>query len=1317
MYRIIPGISNAEHELDLGIIKDGSYVVVRNNSFDDTVYVKQHLVYVDEKKNETENNTITNILRGNENSFFVPDSDNKLSIGTKLDYSKDMSGMKSGYKGISLIVHSQATDTTGLQIAVIDVVNAIEWDILHKLRNKSGIEHRGTYDDAVSDIQDVINELYPGTIEYLKNRVLSSSHYTTKFIAGRGFLINDILSENIDWDSENDMSDAGKQVVTKTWKVGMQDKNKTDGYMELSTYEVPYVNETTIPDLEQYTQEVEYDPKSMFFNNVIGKAMFYVNSSIQKDKIIRAVNFKEYSKVAKLSGNLTGVAKALPKVNKDGFIQDKVKYDGELWDLKRTALYQVGTDTQFSWVQDRFNPDDIKAFAVDVKVNDLSEPFTIAFSAPILLGLTFNDDNSISVHCRDRTGIYNNIKTPFVGKMCRFLVNYEKEFVQLYINGVKEQIDTQNSEVTRDRETNMFGIDVKDSYKHKTNPFTFKFGVVDTTSGKISEFKVEEADFKDDDSNNFRNSNQYIVNPIIADGGLNKAQLVAEVLPNIETAANKHTYRPIGHKYGHATLLKNEVVKEPVEVTRNEWVEFDNKENLPITVTQDTEPDVTKYQENNVWQKGTTAGAITYYKLTLIKEIEQQEVKVTEKRHQWVLFDNTKDPVKENIAQEKEPDVSKYALGDVWKKGNEFYRVEFADKEVPISETYTLQLNASKLLGIAYPDTTSGTASWATTIKEDISEVEQDELLVDSLSITKIDGTDTKNVNNGMLFQTGDMASRNAATIEKVADNEKYTLPADLKIQPIQIISSAASTQIKDIKNKVEATFFSVLNNKYKTTTNLAYAQLQVDENATGLYANTTFGTDTCKVYVGFISDEGQSDAIQSRINLLLQGSKINYIWADVKTNSKDLRPSGKAGYRGELNKKYPHKVAYTDEGEIDSSTGQLRVSVSESLFRAGTETDSENSQGEATKPPVQYLDKEWERIIGYMEISLATTFKDAITGAIEKEGAIQGGGFYKANILSLNGFEKEATEWEHEDKFRPQSDYANAFFVMQVADTEADKNDFIGVRFLTDEAEFSKANDGMDTTTQPTTPPTTDGSGTGQGTGGTGTTTDPNNQAQGGGATTTTPGGTEQQPSTGAGGTTTGGSSSENKAQETTVSSRLITTLLLPANRYTINKNVSSVKADGAAVEPIFASSAHIPLSYLYNLVLNAYSLPANTYYISKIYGGYEDKDIRVATDLQLKDTTTPRKPELDETIKYFNAQMIIDAYNDLRGDEAEESVRKRIIQVLAERGRTDRLYLYSIDEAYPVIIEAETLDRGIQIGSTSPLNFTRNFDGSYFA
>ena len=160
---------------------------------------------------------------------------------------------------------------------------------------------------------------------------------------------------------------------------------------------------------------------------------------------IRPINFLKYTR---------------QNIRQQDITQNPVEWDEDSYrtDLLKTPSMRVTANSkmQVSLRQD-LTPTMFSAFAVDIKTESTAYPYSVVFTAPMVLGITFLSDTEIEVHFRDRDTKFNYAHQ---GKQLRFTAVYESPDTKLYINGTEIQKVSQRTTPRQDN-VRIVGLDIR----------------------------------------------------------------------------------------------------------------------------------------------------------------------------------------------------------------------------------------------------------------------------------------------------------------------------------------------------------------------------------------------------------------------------------------------------------------------------------------------------------------------------------------------------------------------------------------------------------------------------------------------------------------------------------------------------------------------------------------------------------------------------------------------------------------------------------------------------------------------------------------
>lgn len=438
-----------------GLPKD-SLLLIRNRTTDDSIYVVQTVALeADEFGVVNYKEVTTPIKRNEEHSFLVADSSLPFEIHTETSYSTGSSP-----NCISAIVLNNSNNTqNNLNIWVVNLVDETA------LVNNTTQENKGVlYLQAVEfnvKLETIMQDEFPTKKTNTDTRLIQKTNYTAYIGAGRGYLLKTINGIVQGVGNNKDTRDILKQVESYNHSQATAG-DQTD--LNIETIEVPYIPKFVKQDILNFGVELDKGNSYIEYPKAMGNAMFQVQ--VSKANTISVLNNKSYSNIKQI-GTAYSPDDSTKEIYKemqdeDGFDSGYVGNDDDILD---TRMWCVGADTQYQWYQDRFDPQSLKFIAFTVQSVSQNYPYSIAFTAPLFGGITFLSDTSIKLHLGNRETLYN-LKESHYYKVLRILMNYEADYLQLYLNGEKIEHESQSATTFTNKETNVFGADVKSAYSH-----------------------------------------------------------------------------------------------------------------------------------------------------------------------------------------------------------------------------------------------------------------------------------------------------------------------------------------------------------------------------------------------------------------------------------------------------------------------------------------------------------------------------------------------------------------------------------------------------------------------------------------------------------------------------------------------------------------------------------------------------------------------------------------------------------------------------------------------------------------------------------
>lgn len=425
-----------------------SLLLIRNRSFDSGVSIVQTLA----TSTGATKVVTTPIKRNEEHSFYITDSTLPFEIHTTTEYTNTNSP-----NCLCAIVLNNANHTQGT--TPIWVVNIVEEQAL--INNFTMHNKVSAYFDAVEsnvNRERFEQNKYPKLKDLTDTRLIQRTNYHASIAAGRGFLLN-TLSGLVQTGVEGTkpVDNIFSQTIFKVTH-NQQYAGQTTN-IDIDTTEVPYLVRYDKDQILAFDAQLKKKLSYIEYPHVMGQAMFQIQAS--KENNVSVLNNKTYSGLTAIGTTRSSQEPATQVYAEDpdgGYVGD----DSSIYE---TRMWRVTDKSQSQWWQDRFTPETPKWLAFTLKTTSTDYPYTIAFTAPLLGGITFLSNTMVKVHLGNREVTYNDVN--HYGNTNRYVINYEADSLQLYVNGQLKSRLSQSSSSYTDAETNTFGLDVKESYTHK----------------------------------------------------------------------------------------------------------------------------------------------------------------------------------------------------------------------------------------------------------------------------------------------------------------------------------------------------------------------------------------------------------------------------------------------------------------------------------------------------------------------------------------------------------------------------------------------------------------------------------------------------------------------------------------------------------------------------------------------------------------------------------------------------------------------------------------------------------------------------------
>ena len=443
-----------------GGLPKNAYLVIRNRTQDDSIKIVQTIpLEADEFGVVNYKEVTTPIKRGEEHSFYVEDSTLDLNVTTETSYAHgdDLNCIT------AIVLNNENLQKDNMDIFVVNLVNE------KALVNNTTIENKGiNYLQAVEfnvRLETIPQDEFPTKKTSTDTRLIQKTNYTSYVGAGRGYLLKNVIGMNQGTGSQKDTNEILKQVENYNHQLsGVGDSHD----VKLETAEVPYIPKFVKADILAFDTEVKKvnDEGASFieYPKVMGNAMFQLQ--VSKADAVSVLNNKTYSGITKI-GTAYSPDDSTKEIYKE--LQDEEGfsdgYEGDPDDILDTRMWRVGSGSQWQWWQDRCDPQGIKFIAFTIQPTSQDYPYSVAFTAPLFGGITFLSDTSLKLHLGNRETLYN-LKESVYYKVLRIVMNYEADYLQLYLNGEKIEHESQSATTFTNKETNAFGVDVKSAYSH-----------------------------------------------------------------------------------------------------------------------------------------------------------------------------------------------------------------------------------------------------------------------------------------------------------------------------------------------------------------------------------------------------------------------------------------------------------------------------------------------------------------------------------------------------------------------------------------------------------------------------------------------------------------------------------------------------------------------------------------------------------------------------------------------------------------------------------------------------------------------------------
>lgn len=990
-------------------IKNGSYIIIRNKSYDDTVFVLQEFSRteivnvvdssISDKVNKVEH-TVKNIIKtpiykGGEASFLIENNKLRFELHSDIDYTTDNIDISKEYKALTAILNRNDADTENENTFIIDVVNAKDYYRNTTLQTR-GKSYTVSETDESLEMIPINNEVFPNPQQYTARSLVAAAYYKTYFAAGRGFYLRNVTGLNFkDNTAKSDATNILKQIQGIEHNIGVSDESEATENVVVEMARIPYMSHTL--HSEFLNNITNFAPKYgavgtpnqdiKDYKPNIGDAFLILEPSIHDANKINALNFVDNSKLETLGFRSDGAEPF--DTNLYGFVGDNT-------DHKVSQNYILNAKSKYQFSETDFDKELLKGIAVDIRLTDDQFPIYINFTAPSFTGIIFESETSAQLVMKDRKTKYT-IPTEYVGKLNRYLINYEKIYLQLYINGNKIEADEQSTVPTRNFEINTLGLDVKSGLASKEQPSATY--TIDAIVGS-----PENIDINLDQ--NIKNENDYKVNLVRTTDSY-----IPLILLPFRDRYSGHTnkgYVPFGHRDSYMA---------PVSKLYDETKEYNETTNPRFL-------QMTAYEDN-----------VKSVSLSLdVSDTEQTEF--TLDRANFVT--NASDTVKV---------WDKTSLQVVSASGWS-HKGSIPKEVVSTEDGYTIK---------------------------DHSNIKAPNIYTQDLEIPT-DGVATLKLSPAIL------ATKNRDASAVLYPNRQHKCVADTvyKLIPTANEVSPLSADTALGTKTMQPYFFLCLDNENG----------QIPNNLVWKTILTSF----------------------------LDKAEVNFIYADKNETNTKFRPSGKAGYRGVAGTAFPQmidstptdksqEISYDGESEIEVAIeygAKLTITLTGEGTLDSVETDTEYAtwdvESNSVTMPNQLVgltqiqitatikkdnsvdktvilkctlsevakeQKEFDKTIGFVEFKFNPVIDNIVGCQKEIEGEVIVGysptdktpikKFYKATMISFASVSFQPDTEQHENVINSGLGYKGCLIIYQLAETEADKNDYIGVNLYKSTDTFSK--------------------------------------------------------------------------------------------------------------------------------------------------------------------------------------------------------------------------------------------------------------------
>lgn len=274
---------------------------------------------------------------------------------------------------------------------------------------------------------------------------------------------------------------SNSQILNATSDVSVKHLGRDYAVMQIDTLEVPY--DVDLDKVNEFNTELNKSRVECQFKPELATPMYIVEPTIENAKsgasrrIIEPLHFVKNSGL-KTIGSVLDSSDTIDSA----FTQSNIEFTNLGFELDKSRNVYVTDKSKLQWNQFDFKQENFNGFAVDIKTLSQNYPYSIVFSAPYVCGITFTADDELSIVFKDKLGKY---KVNHFEKMNRYLVSYDGNLAQLYVNGEKINLMAQEYVNVANKEINVLGLDVKDGNVFENAEIQIDYNVVGESDANI----------------------------------------------------------------------------------------------------------------------------------------------------------------------------------------------------------------------------------------------------------------------------------------------------------------------------------------------------------------------------------------------------------------------------------------------------------------------------------------------------------------------------------------------------------------------------------------------------------------------------------------------------------------------------------------------------------------------------------------------------------------------------------------------------------------------------------------------------------------